>query len=171
MKSKTLISGIIVITIVIGLVIMFISDPNMKDTAQRVSAVDDKNQTTITENNKAVESNAAINKHRLRDKTPSRSTNKVASSNSTGSLKAVNKSTSDSNRRVTRVSRPGHKFRMVRVEETSIPAKSELRKWSRNQWVTKVSSLKKTGQDSLAQEYIAAYNIQYPKKDLNNYLK
>lgn len=152
-KNKTLISSIIVITIVTALVIMFTSDPGDSDTAKQVAAVENKSSTVGAE------------------KATPRVTIKSEPEKSLSTQKTVKKTGDSTGTRIVRVSRPGQKFRMVRVDSTSIPPESELRKWSRSKWVTKVSSLQKTGQDSLAQEYITAYNTQFPTKDLNNYLK
>lgn len=152
-KNKTLISSIIVITIVTALVIMFTSDPGNSDTAKQVAAAGNKSSTAGAE------------------KAKPRVTAKSKAEKSSSTQKIVKKTGDGTGNRIVRVSRPGQKFRMVRVDTTNIPPESELRKWSRSKWVTKVSSLQKTGQDSLAQEYITAYNTQFPTKDLNNYLK
>ena len=152
-KNKTLISSIIVITIVTALYIMFTDDSSDSDVARQVTAVENKSSTISA------------------DKSAPGDTNKSNLKKSSSSQKSIKKTSNSTGNRIVRVSRPGHKFRMARVDTTNIPPESELRKWSRSQWVTKVSSLQKTGQDSLAQEYITAYNSQYPTKNLNNYLK
>ena len=177
MKSKTLISSIIVISIIVGLVIMFTSGSRNSAVPQQASAsaggeVENKQSSgmqtdieqegpideavTIREPQRKVIKKAKVTKAQ---KQPEKQTAATTSSDrATGS-------------RIIRVSRPGMKYRIVRVEKVTIPPESELRKWTRSQWVTKVSTLQKEGEDSLAQDYITAYNDQYPAKDLNNYLK
>lgn len=94
--------------------------------------------------------------------------------NKTTSKQAVKQTdtSNSSNTRVVRVRWPGMKHRMVRVVKVEeIEPATELRTWSRKQWINKVTNLRKANKDDLAEEYITAYNRQYPKKDLNTYLK
>ena len=77
-----------------------------------------------------------------------------------------------SDTQVTRVRWPGMKYRTVRVtREVKIEPATELRTWTRKQWVNKVTDLRKADKADVAEKYITAYNKQYPGKDLNNYLK
>jgi len=173
MKNKTLISSIIVISIIVGLVFMLTSGSSdtvtVPNTAQQTTTIDaDKSLVQAPsklEQKKSMETALVVktsqNKVAKKPKPQKQSQRKIT----------VTKSESGSNSRVIRVSRPGQKFRMVRVEKINIPPNSELRKWTRNQWVTKVSTLRGEGKDSLAQEYITAYKTQYPNKDLHKYLK
>jgi len=76
-----------------------------------------------------------------------------------------------SDSKVKRVRWPGMKYRTVRViKEDNIEPATELRTWTRKQWVKKVTDLRKADKDDVAEKYITAYNQQYPGKDLNNYL-
>jgi len=176
MKNKSLISSIIVISIIVSLVIMFTSGPGDTVTGSPQPAV------TTKENNSIVDTQADGQQEKPIAKTSvvaTKSQSKVTKQtktekppqSGTQSRTTANASSGDSNSRITRVSRPGMKYRIVRVKESTIPPNRELRTWSRSQWVTKVSSLQKEGEDSLAEDYIAAYNTQYPDRDLNNYLK
>lgn len=97
--------------------------------------------------------------------------NKSKTKTTTTSSKVVS-TDKESESRVARVRWPGMKYRMVRVrKEEKIEPVTELRSWSRQQWVNKVTELRKAENDEQAEKYITAYNKQYPKKDLNNYLK
>ncbi len=169
MKSKSLISGVIVISIIVGLVIMFTSGSSGTDSSQQAAMVD--NNKPVTEKQpeqKREEPTEMIEQTATAEKKQNKVAKKPKVQNQP---KKQTASSEGSSSRVTRVRRPGQKFRMVRIEPSLIPPESELRKWSRDQWVTKVSSLQSQGKDSLAQDYITAYNTQYPGKDLNHYIK
>ncbi len=169
MKSKALISSLIVVSIVVGLVIMFTSGSSNTDLSKQVNVVEENK--ALVEKKSAVERGKSAEQEAVIVKSPTKVAKKPKSKTSSPSQVTTVTSEKSSTNRITRVSRPGQKFRMVRVETRSIPPHSELRKWSRNQWVNTVTALQSEGKDSLAQEYITAYNNQYPDKDLNNYLK
>ena len=169
MNKTTLISGIVIIALVSVVTAIFISDTDEGIEVSGTKPTSSKSDLVIKDNAQ----NQQSTKETQIVKTDKTTKSKISKKKTTAKPKAKKPvAEEESETKVSRVRWPGMKYRMVRVtKEEKIEPVTELRTWSRKQWVDKVTDLRKADKDKLAEQYISAYNQQYPKKDLNNYLK
>lgn len=142
-----------------------------KATETKVTKKKTEKQSVVTASSSKPSSKSTTTKTESTQK--SRPAKKVVAKSTTKKSSPEKKSKAEkSDTQVTRVRWPGMKYRTVRVtREVKIEPETELRTWTRKQWVNKVTDLRKADKDDIAEKYITAYNKQYPGKDLNNYLK
>lgn len=172
MNKTILISSIVFISLVSVVVAIYSSD--VEESVEGSEKQLTKKQPEQKQAAETAKNKTAINKKEVKANQKAKTSKTKLSQNKTTTKPKANKAVSNetSNTRVVRVRWPGMKHRMVRVvKEEKIEPASELRTWSRKQWVEKVTDLRKANEDKLAEQYITAYNQQYPAKDLNNYLK
>lgn len=167
MNKTNLISAVVFVA-VISVVIAILSTDTKKDTEESVKAAD---KPPVTQKQTAMAEPAVVVPPKVRSpKIRKRQTSKKST---IAKVKVKKSASSQGTRtRAKRVRWPGMKYRMVRVVEyEKIEPVTELRTWSRKQWIDRVMDLRKAGNDATARQYITAYNKEYPKRDLNNYLK
>ncbi len=170
MNKTNLISGAVFVA-VISVVVAIRSSDIKKDVEESVEVIE---QQPLTQEQTAMAEPAVVVPPKVRSpKIRKRQTSKKSTIAKAKVKKSTSSHSSQGTRtRAKRVRWPGMKYRMVRVVEyEKIEPVTELRTWSRKQWIDKVMDLRKAGNDAAAQQYITAYNKQYPKRDLNNYLK
>ena len=181
MNKKNIVTGLVFIAVLSVVVAIVTTDATNTDEVTQTAGTKKSSEQVSTAPTEDMQAATAENKQEASSQktgTQKASTQKTSTKTASRKTKTAKRKTKQSassqttKTRVTRVRWPGMKYRMVRVvEEDKIEPATELRTWSRKQWVDKVTSLRKADNDVAAEQYITAYNEQYPGKDLNRYLK
>jgi len=176
MNKKNIVTGFVFVAVLSVVIAIVSTDADEgSQTADTKKSSEQLSMTSTADVQNTTPETAAttsVKKQKAGKPTASRKTKTKTAKGKTTKPASSSTSSQGTKTRVTRVRWPGMKYRMVRViEDEKIEPATELRTWSRKQWVDKVTGLRKADNNAAAEQYITAYNEQYPGKDLNRYLK
>jgi len=153
MKKTYLIAAVAALALV-GTILMFTAGSD--DKAQTSSAQADKTRATADNKPVAVSQSVSADKPAATKRAAKQSDPVVA----------------DSGSRIVHRGPPSKRIFVSRFEsQPKIAPATEYRKWTTQQWASKVNTLRQQGKNDLAQQYVVAYEKTYPDKSLDSYLK